>query len=189
MASFLACQVTPEQVAAARRGERKAQEALYREYSPAVFTLAMRIVSHREAAEEVLQDTFIEVLSKLDGFRGQAPLGAWIRRIAVNKALMFLRSGWRRYARPLEAVAEPGAAGDSGDEHGLGDALAQLSPTARAVVWLHDVEGYTHKEIGEMMKKSQSFSKSQLSRAHRRLRELIDEDTGDISCMRALNNC
>ena len=189
MASFLACQIGPEVVTAARRGERPAQEAIYREYSCAVYTLAMRIVGHREAAEEVLQDTFIEVLRKLDSFRGDAPLGAWIRRIAVNKSLMFLRSGWRRYARPLEVAAEPRAELAHQDEVGLEHAMAQLSATARAVVWLHDVEGYTHDEIGNMMGKTQSFSKSQLSRAHRRLRELLTPQTGEMSCMQALNNC
>lgn len=189
MAGFQTCQIGAEVVLAAREGETPAQEAIYREYSAAVFTLAVRIVGHRQVAEEVLQDTFMEVLGKLGSFRGDAPLGAWIRRIAVNKSLMYLRSGWNRYSRPLELAAEPQSQAVSGDEDGIERALAQLSPTARAVVWLHDVEGYTHKEIGNMMGKTQSFSKSQLARAHSRLRELLSQPTGDMPCMQALNNC
>ncbi len=189
MAGFGACEIGAEIVAAARSGQRSAQEAIYREYSAAVFTLALRITGHREAAEEVLQDTFMQVLGKLHTFRGEAPLGAWIRRIAANRALALLRSGWRRYALPLERAAEPRAEPAPADDSGLEQALAQLSPTARAVVLLHDVEGYTHEEIGRMMGKTKSFSKSQLSRAHRRLRELLESHTGDMTCMQALNNC
>ncbi|MDH3646724.1 MAG: sigma-70 family RNA polymerase sigma factor [Gammaproteobacteria bacterium] len=176
-------------MASARKGERSAQQAIYQEYSAAVFTLAARIVGRHEVAEEVLQDTFVEVLSKLGSFRGEAPLGAWIRRIAVNKSLMYLRSGWHRYSRPLDIIAEPRSTNaDLVDESGVAQMLAQLSPTARAVVWLHDVEGYTHSEIGTMMGKSISFSKSQLARAHSRLRDLLLTQTGDMPCMQALNN-
>ena len=67
-------------------------------------------------------------------------------------------------------------------------ALALLSPVARSVVWLHDVEGYTHGEIGELMGKTTSFSKSQLSRAHQRLRELMDTDSGNGECTRQQNS-
>ena len=189
MAGFQTCQIEPEVVAAARRGERAAQEAIYYEYSAAVYTLAARIVGRHELAEEVLQDTFFEVLAKLGSFRGDAPLGAWIRRIAVNKSLMYLRSGWHRYSRPLDIAPEPQSRNMEVDESGVAQVLAQLSPMARAVVWLHDVEGYTHSEIGTMMGKSISFSKSQLSRAHVRLRELLTTQTGEMPCMRALNNC
>ncbi|MBT8132394.1 MAG: RNA polymerase sigma factor [Gammaproteobacteria bacterium] len=189
MSGFQTCQADPQLIAAAQRGERQAQEALYREYADAVFSLASRIVGRREVAEEVLQDTFIEVLSKLHSFRGEAPLGAWVRRIAVNKSLMFLRSGWHRYSRPLEFSPEPSAVGMDLDESGIEKLLQQLPATARAVVLLHDVEGYTHKEIGQMMSKSTSFSKSQLARAHKRLRELLSSQPGELTCMQALSNC
>ena len=189
MSGFQQCRIDDATLQAARRGERQAQESIYRQYSTAVFTLALRILQHREAAEEVLQDTFVEVLRKVDSFRGEAPFGAWVRRIAVNKALGHLRSAWHRYSRPLDAIAEPACYDEaqSGDE--LAAALSRLRPTARAVVWLHDVEGYTHKEIAALMGKTPSFSKSQLSRAHQRLRELLQPQRDDMTCMQALNNC
>ena len=189
MSGFEHCRIDDSTLQAARRGERQAQESVYRQYSTAVFTLALRILQHHEAAEEVLQDTFVEVLRNMDAFRGEAPFGAWIRRIAVNKALAHLRSAWRRYARPLDTIAEPACHDEAqtGDE--LATVLSRLRPMARAVVWLHDVEGYTHKEIAALMGKTPSFSKSQLSRAHRRLRELLRPQRDDLTCMQALNNC
>jgi RNA polymerase sigma-70 factor (ECF subfamily) len=90
---------------------------------------------------------------------------------------MYLRSPWvvrRTRASPSEAEAEPQHDGRGADEQiMLERALAALSITARAVVWLHDVEGYTHEEIAGLMGRTPSFSKSQLARAHDRLRELL----------------
>jgi RNA polymerase sigma factor (sigma-70 family) len=200
MARF-STEIASHQVAAAAAGDLRAQAAIYRTFCDPVFALASRILGRREAAEEVLQDTFVEVLRHLSKFRGEAPLGAWIRSIAVNKCLMHFRSGWVRYSRSGEDLwdllqhtrdAAPAAQASADVEL----ALAQLSPTARTVVWLYDVEGYTHREIGELMGKTTSFSKSQLARAHRRMRELLDIDavvrrppSGDASCTRASGSC
>ncbi len=189
MSGFEQCRIDDATLDAACRGERHAQETVYRQYSSAVFTLALRILQHRESAEEVLQDTFVEVLRKINSFRGDAPFGAWVRRIAVNKSLGHLRCAWHRYARPLDSVAEPAIAADAPPDDELAQALARLRPMARAVVWLHDVEGYTHKEIAALMGRTPSFSKSQLSRAHRRLRDLLQTQPDDLTCMQALNNC
>ena len=130
-------------------------------------------------AEDLLQDTFIEIMRNIGQFRGEAPIGAWVRQVAVSKALMFLRSSWQRQGRSLDDDWEettPGVqpARESHDEViDLDSALARLPDTARAVVWLHDVEGFTHREIGQFMGKSESFSKSQLSRAYQRLRPFL----------------
>lgn len=189
MSRFSDCSIDEATLAAACSGQRDAHEQIYRAYSPAVYTLAQRILQHREAAEEVLQDTFVEVLDKIGSFRGAAPLGAWIRRIAVNKALSQLRSGWHRYSRSLDGLAEVAAPAASENGIDIANALATLAPVARAVIWLHDVEGYTHREIGELMDKTPSFSKSQLARAHRRLREQSQYSEDPIKCMPILNNC
>ena len=188
MSGFFNCTIDPATLAAARAGQRTAQEAIYREFATPVFTMAVRIVQQRDVAEEILQDTFYEVLRKLHTFRGDSPLGAWVRRIAVNKSLAYLRSGWHRYARPLDSAAEPRCEETAGPDEALVAALGQLKPVARAVVWLHDVEGYTHQEIAALMGKSPSFSKSQLSRAHRRLRELLTPERDQMPCMPALKN-
>ena len=162
----------------ARRGERQAHAELYEAFAPVVYTLARRMLASATLAEDVLQETFVEVLRKIDGYRGEAELVVWIKRIAVNKCLMHLRSGWaaRRDAMPdTETLAGP-ARGDGVDgEIALEAALARLPDTARIVVWLHDVEGYTHKEIGHLMHRTPSFSKSQLARAHELLRGLLHD--------------
>jgi len=193
MTRFADCSVAEDIVGRARLGDPAANEVLYRTYSTAVYNLALRLTRQRTMAEEILQETFIEVLTKIGTFRGEALLGTWIREIAVNKCLMHLRSGWHRKSRPLEETGS-----DQGDnidmaikpEHlDLERALAGLAPVSRAVVWLHDVEGYTHHEIGKLMGKSDSFSKSQLARAHQRLQVLL-EDTNESEqpCMQLSNN-
>jgi RNA polymerase sigma-70 factor (ECF subfamily) len=168
-----------------------------------VFTVARRMLVSTALAEDVLQDTFVEVIRKAGSFRGDAEIGFWIKRIAINKCLSHLRSAWvvQRAAledpeRMLEAPREerPDRSRD------LARALDALPAVSRAVVLLHDVEGYTHKEIGKLMGRSTSFSKSQLARAHERLRGLLsesrradghddDKDTGEELCVTALKTC
>jgi RNA polymerase sigma factor (sigma-70 family) len=169
-------------IAAARAGDSRAHAELYERFAPLVYTLARRMLVSQALAEDVLQETFVEVLTKLDSFRGDAGFGYWVRKIAVNKCLMHLRSSWvaRRSGEepPEQAVSDDGAARLE-SRAVLESALAELSPVARAVVWLHDVEGYTHREIAETMGKTTSFSKSQLARAHERLRVLLGRHVAD----------
>ncbi|HEX6994301.1 MAG TPA: RNA polymerase sigma factor [Gammaproteobacteria bacterium] len=166
----------PEWLERARRGDMHAHARLYEAFAPMVYTLACRMLASRTHAEDVLQETFVEVIRKLHTWRGDGEFGIWVRRIAVNKCLMHLRSCWVSRQAPLDAepCAPPG--GDAADGLLLERALAALPPTARAVVLLHDVEGYTHQEIGRLMGRTASFSKSQLARAHDRLRELLNDD-------------
>ncbi len=158
----------------ARRGERTAHAELYASFGGPVFTLARRMLASSSLAEDVLQETFVEVLCKIGGFRGEAEVGTWIKRIAINKCLMHLRSSWvsRRGPSGDEPASEDRGALD--DQMVLERALDQVPDVARAVVWLHDVEGYTHAEIGRLMGRTASFSKSQLARAHERLRALLE---------------
>lgn len=175
-------QIDPAVLRAARRGERQAHAVLFNTFSAAVYSLTLRLSQSTAVADDLLQDTFIEVMRSLPGFRGDASVATWIRRIAVSKCLMHMRSAWERKATALDddgdtaPAADHGAlAPDAGQQMDLEAALASLSETARAVVWLHDVEGYTHREIGELMDRSESFSKSQLSRAHALLRQYLAE--------------
>ncbi|HEX5340132.1 MAG TPA: RNA polymerase sigma factor, partial [Gammaproteobacteria bacterium] len=138
----------------ARQGEAAAQAELFRLFGRAVYTLARRLLVKPELAEDVLQDTFVEVLRNLSTFRGEAPFGMWLRRIAVNHCLMHLRSPWQRRRLELDDGDESGMLRsiDAGlDALDLERALEALPAEARAVVWLHDVEGYTHQEIGRML--------------------------------------
>ena len=161
-------------VARARSGDLEALEALYRAFETPVYNLARRILRSPEDAEDVLQETFLEVVRSIRGYRGEGHLWGWIRRIAASKALMRIRREQIRSTELLDEEAAGSRASGVGTRIDLERAFARLSETSRAVVWLHDVEGYTHEEIAEMMGKTVSFSKSQLARAHAKLRRLLE---------------
>ena len=163
-------------VARARSGDPEAMEQIFRAFQTPVYNLARRICRTVEDAEDVLQETFLEVAKSIRRFRGEGSLWAWVRTIASNKALMRLRRNKYRDADELHDEVMPTRREDRHLQMDLEAALERLPETSRAVVWLHDVEGYTHSEIGSMMGKSVSFSKSQLARAHVRLRGWLGEE-------------
>ncbi len=164
-------------VARAKSGDLEALEALYRAFETPVYSLALRMLRNPEDAEDVLQETFLEVVRSIKQYRGEGHLWGWIRQIAASKALMRIR---RNQVRATEELHEEVAAGPGGSgvpaRVDLERAFERLSETSRAVVWLHDVEGYTHEEIAEQMGRTVSFSKSQLARAHARLRGMLEDE-------------
>jgi RNA polymerase sigma factor (sigma-70 family) len=164
----------------AKTGDLEALEQVYRAYEGVVYTLARRVCRSPEDAEDVVQETFFEVCKSIGAFRGAGPgsLTAWVKRVAASKALMKLR---REKYRETDELVEDGwpAARPGGDvalQLDLEAALERLPERSRAVVWLHDVEGYTHEDIAEMMGMTVSFSKSQLARAHARLKQWLGEE-------------
>ncbi len=173
-------QIPAALVAAARSGDESALEAVYEATAGPIYTLLRRLVRRPAIAEELLQETFVDVLEHIGAYEARCPLPAWIRAIAVNRALMYLRSPWHRSLEWLDQ--DPGGADrlPAADREtttlldtGLERALMRLPAVTRAIVWLHDVEGFTHSDIGFAFGRSPSFSKSQLARAHRRLRGLL----------------
>ena len=188
MSKFADIQIDPAIVKRAARGDVRAHEILYRAFATPVYSLCLRFTRVPAHAEDLVQETFIEVLRSIKQFRGEAAIGSWIRRIAVTKALMFLRSAWTSRSQSLADDWDdmtPGDAASHGisrhpdDAMDLDAALANLPTVSRVVVWLHDVEGFTHKEIAAAMGKTESFSKSQLSRAYQRLRPMLDAGRDD----------
>lgn len=172
--------IDPGCVARARGGDNGAREALYTALGNSIFTLARRMLASTSLAEDVLHDAFVEAFTKLDELRVDANFPAWVHRIAVNKCLTHIRSAWvsrRADWAPEELPTTAAEAERAASVVQLEAALDSLPDVARVVVWLHDVEGYTHKEIGAAMGRSTSFSKSQLARAHERLRRLLAEDS------------
>lgn len=165
----------------ARGGERAAFEQLYRLFERPVYTLAARMLGDPDEAMEVLHDAMLKVFDGVGGFRHEAPFWGWLRQIAVNEALMKLRKRQRLdYVDELPepeahepSALLPPAAAEAG---ALNRALSQLSITTRSVLWLFHAEGYTHEEIATLMGRSTSFSKTQLLRGTRRLRELLKVD-------------
>ncbi len=204
MSAFFATDaVTAEVIARARAGDDAALAAIYTAFERPVRTLARRLLAQRAAAEDITQDVFVDILTRLHQFEARGSFAGWVRSIAVSRCLMHLRSPWQRSRRwllqSLERAGdgvpvEPWQAADAlhaPDDMGGGDAidllraLADLGGTARAVIWLHDVEGYTHAEIGALFGASASFSKSQLARGHERLRARLrgTEHEEPASCM------
>lgn len=190
MSKFADISIDAGIVKRAARGDVRAHEIIYRAFCSPVYSLCLRFTRVPAHAEDLLQETFVEVIRNIRQFRGDAALGSWIRRIAVTKALMFLRSAWHSRGQSLDddwddvTPSRSDASGVSGDPDraiDLDAALAALPEVSRAVVWLHDVEGFTHREIADLMGKTESFSKSQLSRAYQRLRPLLEAETAAVS--------
>ena len=185
MSKFADIHIDPGIVRRAAGGDAKAHEIIYRAFSAPVYSVCLRFTRMPAQAEDLLQETFIEVIRSIANFRGDAPLGIWIRQVAVSKALMFLRSAWHKRGQSLDDDWDEPATGaryEAGNPvraeqaMDLDAALGTLPAVSRVVVWLHDVEGFTHKEIAEKLGKTESFSKSQLSRAYQKLRPMLDAE-------------
>lgn len=162
-------------VAALRRGDLRAQETIYRAFERPVFDLASRMAGCSHLAADITQDTFIRAFAKVKTFRGESPFWGWLRQIAVRETLQVLRKR-KRWTTLIPEAHEADSVAPDQDDTLLEQALTLLPDTARAVVWLYHVEGYTHPEIAELMGKTPSFSKSQLSRAHAKLRGILNPD-------------
>jgi RNA polymerase sigma factor (sigma-70 family) len=179
-------------IVAAQAGDSPAHAAIYAHYSNRIFTLIYRIIPRRSLAEDLLQEVFIEVLREINQFAGIGSFGGWLRSIAVNKCLMQIRSPWHRSMLWLDDSSigltfeqqVPALDIAHALQTDMDAALRRLPPLTRAVVWLHDVEGYTHAEIAQLFGRTTSFSKSQLTRAHLRLREYLaaNETSEPLPC-------
>jgi len=172
-----------------RRGDVGAFEELYKRYGSRLYTVAYRMTGSGADAEDLVQDIFLQVYRRLDTFRGEAALGTWLHRLAVNACLDFVRSKQGRRQRvtdsaedldALEAPAagpwRPDAALDRMD---LERAIAQLPPSYRRAFLLHDVEGLEHHEIGETLGIAEGTSKSLLFKARTRLRVILRGRSGE----------
>jgi RNA polymerase sigma factor (sigma-70 family) len=164
----------------ARSGDMAAFEQLYRRFERPVYALAWRLLGDADEAMDVVHDAMLKVHRGLAGFRGEAPLWGWIRQIASNEALMRLRSRGRlQFVDELPEDDDPAPGqlpAQAAESAVLERALAALPAATRAVLWLYHGEGFTHEEIAGAMGRTASFSKSQLARGTRRLRELLRID-------------
>lgn len=169
-------QISEAELAAARAGDPAVRGVLFERLAPPTLALIRRLVNHRALADDLLQDTLIAMYEHLGDYRAEAPFGIWVRSIAVSRCLMAFRSPWNRARVALESFGEDFSAfpveaeSRTADLIDLERALAKLSPVTRTVVWLYDVEGWSHEEIARGFDRSVSFSKSQLARGHARLR-------------------
>ena len=159
------------------QGDRRMQEELYRRFSPRMYAVCLRYAGNAEEAEDILQEGFVKIFKKLDSFRREGSFEGWIRRIFVNTAIEHFRR--KRYLMPVTEKEENTLEGKyTGvlDELAEKDILAlvqELSPGYRTVFNMYVVEGYTHREIADMLGISEGTSKSQLSRAKVILQEMV----------------
>ena len=166
-------------LARARRGDMGACEQIYRKFQQPAYSVAFRICQCRELSRDVTQEAFITAFSKIRQFRGDAPFWGWLRRVVVNHTISALRKLPRADVVELQEFH----AHTDGDHERIGlsmdleSALSTLDREDRAVVWLHDVEGYKHKEIAGLFGKTESFSKTRLSRARTKLRAALERRT------------
>ncbi|MFN8265978.1 MAG: sigma-70 family RNA polymerase sigma factor [Chitinophagaceae bacterium] len=157
-------------------GERKAQKELYDQYASKMYAVCLRYMSKSEDAQDILQDGFIKIFKNLDRFRGDGSFEGWMRRIFVNTAIEQLRKkkldiSISEKEENIEVKAPTPI--DNLNQKDLLRIIKELSPGYRTVFNLYVVEGYSHKEIADIMNISEGTSKSQLARARVILQEKI----------------
>lgn len=169
----------------AAAGELAAFEEIYKLYHRRVYSICLRMTCNVSEAEDLTQEVFIHLMRKLGSFRGESSLGTWLHRLTVNQVLMHFRRHRARREQAHDPHEERDAAATMiGNERegrtpvieqiALADALARLPEGYRTVFVLHDVEGYEHEEIARLLNCAPGTSKSQLHKARKRLRELLD---------------
>ncbi len=161
-----------------RAGERKAQEMLYKQFASKMLGVCMRYAIDRMEAEDMLQNGFIKVFKSLEGYRGDGSFEGWMRRIMVHCSIEYYRKHHKmmQMVDVTEMSNEPSvnpAAMANMDVKDLMGLIQQLSPGYRMVFNLYAIEGYSHKEIAEIVGITEGASKSQLSRARTILKEQV----------------
>ena len=158
-------------------GDERAMRQLWSQHAPHIDAVVRRLCGDPELAADISQEVWMQIFRALPSYRGDSQFGTWAHRIAVNRTLNALRK-IRRIAK-LEVDIEDDSAMTETDSdrtfiaESIEQAMARLSPGARAVFVLHDIEGYTHGEIGEELGITPGGSKSQLFKARAKLRRLL----------------
>lgn len=174
--------VTPEQelIGLCIKGDRIAQKALYDRLAPRMFPLCIRYVGEREVAEDILQDGFVTLFTRLDSFKGDGSFEGWARKIFVNTALMYLRKkDALKMSEEIDSARNLSTDMTSQmDDIGYRELMRLITTLPagfRTVFNMYVVEGYSHKEIAEALGISETTSRTQLSRARTWLQNKIQE--------------
>ena len=166
------------------KGNRRDQELLYRRHAPKLYAVCLQYSGNDEEARDILQEGFIKIFENLVYYRDEGSFEGWIRRIVVNTALEKYRSKHNLYrVEDIDQIPELDAQPDNEDYAGLEaidllDIIRELPPKYRIVFNLFAIEGYSHKEISQMMNISEGTSKSNLSRARVILQRRVGSITG-----------
>ena len=158
-------------------GDESALRAIWTQHAPRIDALVRRLVGDPDQAADVAQEVWIQIFRALPGYRGDSQFSTWAHRIAVNRTLNALRSLRRVSAKEVDIEEDSSMVEHDGDRSMLAqtidEAVQKLSPGARHVFVLHDVEGYTHEEIATELGITSGGSKSQLFKARAKLRRLL----------------
>lgn len=184
MAAQLTATLTDFQLArASATGDHRAFEALYQQHHRRVYSLCLRMLRDQDEAEDLTQDVFLQVYRKIHSFQGTSAFTTWLHRLTVNMVLMHLRRKRRRQARETldteelwvaaEKPASPLSEHSPIDAVDLARAINHLPDGYRVVLLLHDVEGYEHVEISQLLGISVGTAKSQLHKARVKLRQML----------------
>ena len=171
-----------ELIRQACEGDGRAVRSLYDRYAPRVYAVVRRIAGDDDLAQDYAQEAWIRAIRALPTFRGDARFSTWLHRIAVNSALQAVRKAEtrnRREAPMPEQVAALQGGSDALLQRKLQRALDTLPEGMRRVLILHDVEGYTHDDIGEALGVTSGTSKSQLFKARAKMRNILGSLGGE----------
>jgi len=161
------------------QGDRKAQFRLYNRYCKAMLNTSYRVLKNKELAEDALQEAFIEVFSRLGSFRSESTIGAWIKRIVINKSINLLKKDGLKQEELSENLEQLNPEKDEGEltysAEEINEAILSLPTGFRTVFSLYLLEGYDHKEISSILEISESTSKTQYKRAKERVRSILKE--------------
>jgi RNA polymerase sigma factor (sigma-70 family) len=165
-------------------GDRRLQEELYRRFSPKMYAVCLRYANNADDAQDLLQEGFIKVYRNLHRFRAEGSFEGWIRRVFVNTSIEHFRKKSTRLSMVTDKEENTIVDADITAIHKLAEKdiiniIQELSPGYRTVFNLYVVEGYSHKEIGELLGISEGTSKSQLARAKGVLQKKITQYLSD----------
>jgi RNA polymerase sigma-70 factor, ECF subfamily len=157
----------------------EAFETVYKQHAPRIYALATRMAGSPDEGEDLLQDIFLQAYRKLESFKGDSALGTWLYRLAVNHCLDFVRSRQAKMSKLTDTLdadtsAQPVARRETPVARiDLERALERLPAGCREAFVLHDVEGFDHREVAEMLGIAEGTSKSQVFKARMKLRGLL----------------
>jgi RNA polymerase sigma-70 factor (ECF subfamily) len=185
MEAFAYTDINAPLVERCRLGDRRAQAEIYKRYSKAMFNASLRITGNYAEAEDVLQEAFLSAFRELHSYKGDSSFGSWLKRIVINKSINCLRNR-RLQLVPLGEQHDAAAGPDSTDYAADGDethwradvvrrCVQELPDGYRVVLTLYLLEGYDHAEIAGILGITESTSKSQYSRARKKLLELASQ--------------
>ncbi|RXP57617.1 RNA polymerase sigma factor [Lutibacter sp. HS1-25] len=163
-----------------KKGDKTAQFTIYKNYYKAMFNTAYRIVNDRFEAEDIMQESFLAAFTKIDSFIGDVTFGSWLKRIVINKSLTALKKNNKMDVVSLEKVTVKEVEDTFEDYSQISaseilNKITQLKSNYKVAITLHLIEGFDHEEIAQIMDISNENSRTMISRAKQKLRQLIND--------------